>query len=95
VCSRQEDGTFAAANGGAHLCELAALIEQFAPGADVGVKAQLSAFSLENGGEQLARHSPWCVWNAMKTALAVTESSSLVAYVHFHGGQRGYSPAPG
>ncbi len=83
---------FAAANGGAHLCELAALIEQFAPGADVGVKAQLSSFSLENGGEQLARHFSLVRLERYEDGLAVTEVESLVAYVLSTGAKEAIQP---
>ena len=72
---------FAATNGDAHLCELAALIKQFAPGADVGVKAQSSSFSLENGGEQLARHFSLVRLERYEDGLTVTEVEPLVAYV--------------
>lgn len=79
---------FAAMNGDDHRHELATLIRQFTPDADIGVKTQILPFSLKNGSEQPERHFVSVNLERYEDGFAVTEAEPLVAYVLSIGAKR-------
>lgn len=79
---------FAAMNGDDHRHELATLIRQFTPDADIGVKTHISPFSLKNGSEQPERHFASVNLERYEDGFAVTEAEPLVAYVLSIGAKR-------
>lgn len=73
---------YAATNGQAHLRELFALAERLAPQLERwGGAAEGGNFTLENGGEQLARHFAGAELRRYPDGLVVTEAEPLVAFI--------------
>jgi SAM-dependent methyltransferase len=72
---------FAATNGVNNLPELSELMHPFASDVDIQREFQVDAFSLENGGEQLAAHSSEVALLRYEDGLAVTDVEPIVDYL--------------
>lgn len=71
----------AVTNTSHHLHDLAELLRAFDPAIDLGIARGVRAFTLENGGEQIAAHFAGFKRIDWENVLAVTEVEPLVAYV--------------